>query len=215
MPLLDGLLDGDVMLEGRLLPWSRDHQNAVRTEVGHYVIGICVLWQGPLPAELPGDGRRPKGGGVARVFAVLTVSLVLALDAQDVVDGGDLELLRLVLGHVEGDLKLGVVRLDLHDLIVSRHHEVGGGRRVGDGPGGELGSEGGHGHVHVGVASLDLLVKVGHVRVDLAPKVLGSGHHVLAHLVKLVPGGAEEGVLEKGIPNADGYHVARHLVCSI
>ena len=42
--------------------------------------------------------------------------LVLALDGKDVVDGRHLQLFRLELGHVEGQLELVLVVLDLHHL---------------------------------------------------------------------------------------------------
>ena len=41
---------------------------------------------------------------------------MLALDGEDVVDGRHLQLFRLELGHVEGQLELVLVVLDFHHL---------------------------------------------------------------------------------------------------
>lgn len=71
MRLFDGLFDGHVLVDGLLaFAWGRDHQDAVRAEVGDDVVGVGVLGQGPLARELLHDGAGSEGRRVARVLAV-------------------------------------------------------------------------------------------------------------------------------------------------
>ena len=51
---------------------------------------------------------------------------------------------------------------------------------------------------HVGVHGL-------HVPVDPGPELLGALQHLLAHLLKVLPGVLEEIVLEERVPEGHGY----------
>ena len=76
-----------------------------------------------------------------------------------------------------------------------------------NGPSGQLRLQRLHLSIHVRVHFSHRFIKVGKILVHFGPKGFRTSHHVIAHLVKIIPSRGEKGILEKGIANIDGHHV--------
>ena len=85
---------------------SRDHQDAVRGQVGVDGLRLAALWQDVLAKKVSSHDRGP----------VLGLLLVRAFHRQDVIRHVDLQLVGPVLVGVKGHLELRLVLLDPHQL---------------------------------------------------------------------------------------------------